>query len=112
MYNMWVEYPSISGTPMGEVRNEIYNRYGITAVENTRYGYHHEMLDSLTIKEYHLVPTEPAQYLIAIINYHPRVFPKHQEEIYKNLLVPNIRDPNTLHLEWIPVSACSIPYTL
>ncbi len=108
---MWSEYPSISGTVIGETRNEIYNRYGEAIVQATRYGWHHEMIDNLTQKAYNLVPVEPVQYLITTTTYYPHTTKDYNQ--FSNMpSVPDASRPNTIHLEWVLASACAVPYNL
>lgn len=108
---MWSEYPSISGTVIGETRNEIYNRYGEATVEATRYGWHHELIDDLTQKVYNLVPVEPVQYLITTTAYYPFITKAYNQ--FSNMPpVPDLNRPNTIHLEWVLASASTVPYNL
>lgn len=108
---MWANYPLLSGTVFGETQNEIYNRYGLSALENTRYECHAEHINETTVKIYNLVITEPTQYLTVTVNFKLKFDPlaSHTNKDYKGTI--DINTPETIHLEWVSVSACNIPYT-
>lgn len=106
---MWSQYPILSGTVFGENKNEVYNRYGETIMEETRYGWHHEHIDKTTVKQYHLVPTDPVQYLITVVTYNYRKTPNLPDNFPASI---DYRSPNTIQFEWVLASACDVPYTL
>jgi hypothetical protein len=103
---MWPEYPSCSGTLMGEVRNEIYNRYGQKAMETAIYDWHSTNIDELTLKMYNLVNTNPRQFLISTVTFYPKVFPK---AATNHFVQSDMAALNTIHLEWVTTDIDFLP---
>lgn len=64
---MLPEYPLLSGTPIGEVRNEVYLKCTKEQFETAHYGWHHEHISPILIKMYTMVNTDPVQFLVATI---------------------------------------------
>jgi len=98
---MWVEYPKLSGTVIGEIRNEVYNRYGQVAAETAHYGWTHVHVEPLLIKVYNLVDVTPCQFLVATVRYYADLSkPVIDEE--GNMVRPfPSHFPQSIHLEWI-----------
>ena len=66
------DYQLLAGTVMGEVRNEVFNRHGISAYETAKYGWHHSFpTESINkTKMYTLVSGSfSVEFLLATITY-------------------------------------------
>lgn len=61
-------YPLLSGTTIGEIRNEVYCHAGASAYETAHYGWHHEHITNYKTKIYTMVNTSPVKFLIATID--------------------------------------------
>ena len=122
-------YDREAGTPIGEVRNEIFNKYGSAAYESSQYGWHHEHPSVTETKMYHLVQADTVKFLIATVKY--RIIDmRPTNRTTKALLFPDmpemlgvdLQNPISIDLEWrdanipfIGKDECDkqgIPYTL
>jgi hypothetical protein len=63
------DYELTAGTVIGEVRNEIFNKHGLSAYENAKYGWHHSRPNETTMKIYNLVSGSSIQFLLATVTY-------------------------------------------
>ena len=112
MSTHYLNYPLMSGTDIGEAKNEIYCKYGETIMNTAHYGWHHEHIDDYTYKMYNMVNTDPVQFLIATITLsrdNPKLLPMpfHIESIELNWV-----NTNTPFLPKADLDAQGIPYTL
>lgn len=117
---MWTEYPFVSGTVAGEVKNEVYNRFGLSAMETAHYGWHHSTINPLTIKSYNLVNSNPCYFLIVTVEYLP--ITKLLKDFPERLPCIDPDRPSTIHFDWVPsntdfltkeeLDTQGIPYTL
>jgi hypothetical protein len=104
---MWSEYPSLSGTVAGEIKNEIYNRYGQEIMESAIYGWDNVSVDEFTLKEYTLINSRPRHFLITTIKYYPLVQENLKERVRASFM------PETIHFEWVTTNIEFLPkYTL
>ena len=62
-------YDTEAGTPIGEVRTEVFNKYGNAAYESSQYGWHHEHISNIETKMYNLVQADTVKFLVATIKY-------------------------------------------
>jgi hypothetical protein len=122
-------YDLDAGTPIGESRNEIFNKYGSGSYESAQYGWHHEHVSETETKMYNLVQSDTVKFLIATIKYR-MVDARETDPITKKLMYPDMPkilvvdrfNPISIHLEWrdanipfINKDECdrqSIPYVL
>ena len=100
-------YDTEAGTPIGEVRNEVFNKYGNAAYESSQYGWHHEHISNIETKMYNLVQADTVKFLVATIKYRiidmrpinpitkVLMFPDMPE-----MLIPDIQNPISIDLEW------------
>ena len=85
-------YDTEAGTPIGEVRNEIFNKYGNAAYESSQYGWHHEHISNIEMKMYNLVQADTVKFLVATIKYRMMDM--------QEMLIPDIQNPISIDLEW------------
>lgn len=100
-------YDTEAGTPIGEVRNEVFNKYGNDAYKSSQYGWHHEHIGNTETKMYNLVQADTVKFLIATIKYRiidmrptdpitkALMFPDTPE-----MLIPDIENPISIDLQW------------
>ncbi len=66
------DYHILAGTVIGEVRNEVFNKHGLSAYETAKYGWHHSFpTESVNkTKMYNLVSgSSSVEFLVATITY-------------------------------------------
>lgn len=63
------DYEKNAGTVIGEIRNEIFTKYGLAAYENAKYGWHHAHPSETIVKSYNLVSGSTVQFLLATTTY-------------------------------------------
>lgn len=106
---MWTEYSKVSGTVIGEIMNEVYNRYGQVAAETAHYGWTHVHVEPLLIKVYNLVDVTPCQFLVATVRYYADLSrPAITEEGVMTPPLPS-NHPQSIHLEWVNSNTPFLP---
>jgi hypothetical protein len=108
------EYNLHKGTPIGEIRYEVYNKYGLDAYSTAHYGWHNERVSQTILKTHTLVNSSPIQFLTATITLplvdiiqadpttgiRPNVPP---------VYAPDTKNPSSLHLEWTNANIPFLP---
>jgi hypothetical protein len=108
------EYKQSQGTVIGEIRHEIFQRYGQAAYETAHYGWHHgEVIDNKR-KIYTLVNSDPIKFLIATETFTTMdITPINPETGQKfdiaPVLVLDYMNPIHLHLEWVDANIPFLP---
>ena len=100
------EYELTRGTIMGEIRNEIFQKYGQVEYETAKYGWHHAEVSETEYKTYILVNCNLVQFLVgtATCQLVDRrvVDPETGKRIGEiPLIIRDDMNPTNLHLEWI-----------
>jgi hypothetical protein len=104
----YLNYSLLSGTDIGEVKNEIYCKYGETIMSTAHYGWHHEHINDNTYKMYNMVNTDPVQFLIATVTLNrDKLMPFCIDSIEINWV-----NTNTPFLPKADLDAQGIPYIL
>lgn len=108
------EYSIKQGTVIGEIRYEVYQKYGEAAYLSAHYGWHNgEIIDDKR-KIYTLVNSNPVQFLVATetfttIDATPINPETGQKFDIPPVLVLDVINPVALHLEWIDANIPFLP---
>jgi hypothetical protein len=108
------EYKQSQGTVIGEIRYEIFQRYGQVAYETAHYGWHHSEVIDNKRKIYTLVNSDPIKFLVATETFTTMdITPINPETGQKFDIAPilalDYANPINLHLEWIDANIPFLP---
>lgn len=116
--NLYELYALDQGTPIGEIRHEIFSKYGEIVSNSAHYGWHSSEILNNQQKTYSLVKTldsvSPVKFLVATITYQPMdlrgIDPKTKKKVdVPPVFGPDISNPSHLHLEWIDTDIPFLP---
>jgi hypothetical protein len=99
------EYNLHKGTPIGEIRYEVYKKHGLDAYYTAHYGWHNSEVSETVLKMYTLVNSTPVQFLTATITL-PLIdivginADTGVRENIPPIYAPDSSNPSSLHLEW------------
>ena len=109
------EYKLMQGTLMGEIRHEVFQKYGEAAYLAAHYGWHNgEIIDNKR-KTYNLVDSNPVQFLVAtetytLIDARPILNLETGERLdVPPMMMPDVMNPIHLHLEWVDANIPFLP---
>lgn len=108
------DYQATQGTVIGEIRHEVYLKYGKEAYETAQYGWNSVFAAQDIHKMYNLVNSSPVQFLIATITYPMVDITPINPSTNKKLDVPivfgpDFSNPSNLHLEWTDANIPFLP---
>lgn len=108
------EYLLKQGTVIGEIRNEVFQKYGEEAYLTAHYGWHNASIIDDKRKIYTLVNSNPVQFLVATETFTTiDITPKDPETGQKldipPVIVLDIDNPISLHLEWFDANIPFLP---
>lgn len=101
------EYSITQGTVMGEVRHEIFQKYGEIAYSTAHYAWHQGDIIDNKRKTYTLVNSTPVKFLVAtetfpLVDITPILNGETNERPdIPPTFAPDITNPTHLHLEWV-----------
>lgn len=109
------EYYLKQGTTMGEIRHEVFQKYGETAYLTAQYGWHTGDIIDNERKTYTLVNSNPVKFLVATetfvsIDITPILNTETNDK--PNIpptLSPDISNPTHLHFEWVDANIPFLP---
>lgn len=99
------EYNSYQGTVWGEVRHEVFQKYGEDAYKTAHYNWFEQDIDTNMYKMYNLVNSDPVQFLVATVTCPLKDIRPIDPITQKPMDIPPImrmmkHAPTHLHLEW------------
>ena len=99
------EYNINQGSLMGEVRYEIYQKYGEELKATAHYFWARSDVSDAVFKDYHLVNSDPIKFLVAtvtcpLVDIRP-IDPETNQKInIAPVFIKDERHPTHVHLEW------------